>query len=182
MPTTEIDERHVQSGYEIAELQVSAQGAEAADLTRHHERLDLALQTVSLLVLFAFRSALSQSLDFDLTRRLRDPLGRMRLARAEEDLRGRLRQHGFRVVSVPSFELAAPLEAQDDRIVRLSVFGDGGMELRQPLQTRQFIEHEPHRTLTRLPKLINRSTSMSSHKLVTGTRRRRGFGVLGRNR
>ena len=48
------------------------------------------------------------------------------------------------------FKLAAPLESEDNRIVRLPVFGDGGMELRQPWRAREFVEDEPHRPMTRL--------------------------------
>ena len=43
-----------------------------------------------------------------------------------------------------------PWNAEHDRIVRLPVFRDGGVELRQPLQARELVEDEPHGSATGL--------------------------------
>ena len=45
----------------------------------------------------------------------------------------------------PQAELS--LEAEHERILALPVLGDSGMELRQLLQARQLVDHEPYRLL-----------------------------------
>ena len=44
-------------------------------------------------------------------------------------------------------KLGLALEAKHQRVLRFSVFGDGGMELRQTLQTGQLVQHKPDRML-----------------------------------
>ena len=61
----------------------------------------------------------------------------------KKDLRRGLRQHGLGVVAVSGFQLTAALEAEHDGVVGLAVLRDGGVQLRQPLQTREFVEDEP---------------------------------------
>src|SRR5579871_664666 len=143
MPLRKIDERDVKAGDEIADLHVAVQCSEAGDLACHHERFDLSFQPVALLPPLPFRAALAQALDLDLADRLGDPLRRARLAGAKEDFCCRLRQHRFGVMTVPALELATTLEAKDNGVVGLAVLGDRGVELRQPLQAREFVENEP---------------------------------------
>ena len=75
----------------------------------------------------------------------------IQFAGPQKDLRGRLRQHGLGVVAVAGFELAAALEAEDERIVRLAVFGDGGVQLWEPLQAGELVEDKPRATGMGLP-------------------------------
>src|SRR5438876_1218796 len=53
-------------------------------------------------------------------------------------------------MTVPRFQLAPALESEHNGIVRFPVFGDGRVELRQTLQARQLVEHEPHWPRARL--------------------------------
>src|SRR5207249_7835412 len=53
-------------------------------------------------------------------------------------------------MAVPRFELAPALECEDDRSIRLPIFGHGGVELRQALQAGELVEDEPHRAMTGL--------------------------------
>jgi hypothetical protein len=110
----------------------------------------LPFQAETALPVLALRAALAHPLDFDLADGVRDPLRRVRLAGAEKDLGRRLRKHRLGIVAVPGFELAPALEPQHDRIVRLPVFRDSGVQLRQPLQARELVEDEPHGLTTRL--------------------------------
>src|SRR5260370_38201501 len=86
-------------------------------------------------------------LDFDFADCFAYPFGGTWLSRPQEYLGGGLREHGLSILPVPSFHLAATLEAEDDGILRFPVFGDSGMKLRQTLQTGQFIDHKPNRIL-----------------------------------
>src|SRR5271163_579321 len=46
-------------------------------------------------------------------------------------------------MTVDHLKLGLTLKAKDERILRLSVLRDRGMKLRQTLQTRQLVQHEP---------------------------------------
>ena len=102
---------------------------------------------------------LPHPLDLQFADRVRDPLRRSRLARAQKDFRRGLRQHGFRFVPVARLQLAAALEAQHHRIVRFAVLRDRRVQLRQLLQARQFVQHEPRGRIAGSPWFISRSTS-----------------------
>ena len=146
-----MDERETQAHDEVADLEIPAQRREPGNLTRHHERLDLAFEPVALLAAARARPAFPQALDFDLTDRVGDPLRRVRLTGAEEDLGRRLGEHGFGVVAVPRLKLAASLETEDHWVVRFPVLGDRGVQLRQTLQARELVQDEPRRMRPGLP-------------------------------
>ena len=73
------------------------------------------------------------ALDFDFADGIAHPLGSFRLCRLQEDFCGRLGQHHLSHMAINHFELRLPLEAQNDRILALAVFGDCRMELGEPL-------------------------------------------------
>ena len=54
----------------------------------------------------------------------------------------------WQLVAVEVFQLSLTLETKNHRIVTLPIFRDGGMELREFLQARQLIDHEPCSLLT----------------------------------
>jgi hypothetical protein len=54
-------------------------------------------------------------------------------------------------MTVPRLQLATPLEAEHDRIVRLAVLGNGRVELRQALQAGELVEDEPDGPMGRAP-------------------------------
>jgi hypothetical protein len=93
--------------------------------------------------------SLPQPLDLNLADSFADPFRSPRLGGAEEDLRGWLREHGLGVFAVTRLHLTATLKAQDDGILRFPILGDGGMKLRQPLQSGQLVDDEPDRFLVR---------------------------------
>ena len=51
----------------------------------------------------------------------------------EKDFGRRLREHDLRQMAVDDLKLGLALKAKHERILALSVLGDGGMELRKPL-------------------------------------------------
>src|SRR6266853_6758881 len=138
--------------HEISALEITVHLFEAADLARHHQGPDLAFEVVTLrfprLWELLVCAALSYPLDFLFPYGVANPLRGMRLARAQEDFRRRLRHHRLRFVAVTHFQLAASLKTQHDWIVGFAVLRDRRVQLRQPLQGRQFVQNEPHRTRT----------------------------------
>src|SRR5271154_5913968 len=50
-------------------------------------------------------------------------------------------------MTVDHLKLGLTLKAKNERVLRLSVFCDRSMQLRQTLQTRQLVQHEPDRML-----------------------------------
>ena len=52
------------------------------------------------------------------------------------------------MMAVDDLKLGLTLEAEHKRILALAVLGDGRMELRELLQTRQLVDHKPDRLLT----------------------------------
>src|SRR5713226_319264 len=93
-------------------------------------------------------AALSYPLDLLFSYGVANPFRCVRLARAQEDFRRRLRHHRFRFVPITHFQLAASLETQHHRIVGFAVLRDRRVQLRQPLQGRQLVQNEPYRTRT----------------------------------
>jgi integrase len=70
-------------------------------------------------------------------------------------------------VAVPRFELTPALEAEHDWIVGLAVLRDRRVELRQPLQTRELVQHEPVIRIAPLMVFGNRSgKSLRESKLL----------------
>ena len=67
MPCRQLQKRKVQPDDEVLQLQVATQRREAADLARHHQRLDLSLQAEGQLAIMPFRTALAHPLDLDLS-------------------------------------------------------------------------------------------------------------------
>jgi hypothetical protein len=61
-----------------------------------------------------------------------------------------LRQHRFGIMAVASFELAPSLESEHDWIIGRPVFRHRRVELGQPLQTRELVQHQPHSSMTGL--------------------------------
>src|ERR1700737_4382192 len=51
-------------------------------------------------------------------------------------------------MTVDHLKLGLALKAKDERVLRLSVLRDRSMQLRQTLQTRQLVQHEPDGMLT----------------------------------
>ena len=87
----------------------------------------------------------TQALDLHLADGLADPLRCSRLARPQEDLGHRLAEHRFGFRAVPGLHLTPALESQQQTHIRLPPFGERGRKLRQFLQARQFVEHDPDR-------------------------------------
>src|SRR5262245_33431666 len=54
-------------------------------------------------------------------------------------------------MAVASLELTATLKSEDHWVVGLAVLGNRGVQLREPLQTRQFVEDEPRPARMGLP-------------------------------
>ena len=110
----------------------------------------LALESVTLLPAVALRTAFREAFDLDLANRVGNPLRGMRFARAQEDLRRRLREHGLGVAAVPALELTSALKPEHEGIAELPVLGYRRMELRQPLEARELVDDEPHGFVIRL--------------------------------
>ena len=130
----------------------------------HHQRLDLPVKSEALALALAVRNRLPDSLDLDFSDHLRCPLRRVRLGGAEDELRGRLREHYFGKMAVDGFELGLPLVAKDDGIVALAALRQRGMELRKTLEAGQLIDHQPHLFLTRLQAWSEAATPASQSR------------------
>ena len=135
---------------------------ETADFARQDQRLDMALERITRRMASRRRpavaggSALFQALGFHITQRLRDPLRRVRFARAEEDFGRRLRQHGLGIEPVPLRQLRPPLEAEDERTIALAGLGHRRVELREPLEARELVDDKPRAPAGRL-RLIHQA-------------------------
>ena len=86
---------------------------------------------------------LAKPFDLDFSDELADPLASTRLLCLEPDTRCWLGQHDLSEVTVQVFQLRLTLETQNHRILALPIFGNGGMELGELLQTCQLVDHEP---------------------------------------
>jgi hypothetical protein len=127
-------------------LDVPAQRLKARDLGGHDERFGGNFhRKVLLRAKQTGCPGLLQSLDFDLAERLQDPFRGAGFGCLEEDFRRRLREHGLGVLAVAFFELAASLEAEDDRVSVLAILGHGSMELGQFVEAGELVEYEPDR-------------------------------------
>ena len=109
----ERDEGKRESGDMIAVLEKAAQIVEARNLGRQNKRFSLPVERKIAPGAGTVVVGLAQPLDLDFADGLTDPFRRPRLGGAEENLRGRLRQHGFGVFAVAGLHLAAPLKAQE---------------------------------------------------------------------
>src|SRR6202034_2200554 len=58
-----------------------------------------------------------------------------------------LREHDFGKVSVYDLQLGLSLKSENERVLGFPVFGDGGMELREPLQAGKLVQNEPYGSL-----------------------------------
>src|SRR5216683_974127 len=129
--------------HEISALEITVHLFKAADLACHHQRPDLAFEVIALrfarLWELLICAALSYPLDFLFSYGVADPFRGVRLARTQEDFRRGLRHHRFRFVSVAHFQLAASLKTQHYRIVGFAILCDRRVQLRQPLQGREFV-------------------------------------------
>src|SRR6266852_5310694 len=119
----------------VAEFHVAAPVLKPHDLRRQDEWLDAPLQLVAPRMAIArrllARATLTHLFDFYLSNGFADPPCALWLACPQKDLRTRLREHHLGVQSVMLLQLAASLKAQNDRIVRLAVPGDGIVQLGQ---------------------------------------------------
>ena len=113
----ERNERKRESGDMIAVLEEPAQVVEAGDLRGQDKRLRLAVEREVPARASAVVMGLAQPFDLDLADGLADPFGGARLGGAQEDFRGRLREHGLGILAVAGFHLAAALEAENDRVL-----------------------------------------------------------------
>jgi hypothetical protein len=89
----------------------------------------------------------------------------------QENLGRWLRQHGFGLMPVPHLKLTATLESDHNGIARLSILGQGSVQLGQTLETRKLVKNEPCVAHGGVAWFIKRSTSVSSYKLVRGNSR-----------
>src|SRR5216683_27869 len=132
-----LDVRETHPRHEIPALEITVHLFKAADLACHHQRPDLAFEVIALRLARLWEllicAALPYPLDFLLSYGVANPFRCMRLARAQEDFRRRLRHHRLRFVSVTHFQLAASLKTQYHRVVRFAVLRDRRVQLRQQL-------------------------------------------------
>src|SRR5260370_4139583 len=135
-----LDVRETHPRHEISALEITLHLLKATDLACHHQRPDLAFEVIALRLARLWEllicAALPYPLDFLLSYGVANPYRCMRLARAQEDFRRRLRHHRLRFVPVAHFQLAASLKTQHHRIIGLAVLGDCRVQLRQSLQGR----------------------------------------------
>src|SRR5579862_894888 len=115
----------------------------AGDFGFHHQRFNLPVQCKVSSSTGAVEVSLAKPFDLDLSNELADPLASTRLLCLEPNAGCRLGQHDFSKVTVQVFKLRFPLEAQNHRVLALPIFGNGGVELRQLLQTCQLVDHKP---------------------------------------
>src|ERR1700733_14604558 len=103
----------------------------------------------------------------------------MRLRRLQKNLRCRLGQHGLRVFAITLLKLAAALEAEHNRVARLTCFCYRSMKLRQLVETGEFIQNEPYRLgpmergLHRAEDQHVKPRAMQRKDLLAGSRPRR---------
>src|ERR1051326_1583873 len=115
----------------------------AGDFRLHHQRFNLAVQGKVSSSTGAVEVSLAKPFDLDLSNELAYPLASTRLLCLEPNAGCWLRQHDFSKVTVQVFQLGLPLEAQNHRVLALPIFGNGGVELGELLQTCQLVYHKP---------------------------------------
>src|SRR5579885_3035322 len=116
---------------------------EAGDFGLHHQRFNLTVQGKVSSGTGAVEVSFAKPFDFDLSDELAYPLASTRLLGLEPNAGCRLGQHDLSKVTVQVFQLRLTLEAQNHRIVALSIFRNRSMELREFLQTCQLVDHKP---------------------------------------
>ena len=131
----------------VAMLHVGVQILQTADLRVENQGLGLPVEGEVSAASGAVEVRLFHPLDLDFSDGAADPFGGIRFGCLEKDFGRRLREHDLGQVAVDDFQLRFALEAEHDRIARLAVLRDGGMELRQLLQAGQLVEHKPDRVL-----------------------------------
>src|SRR5712692_8165588 len=141
-----LDVRETHPRHEIPALEITVHLFKAADFARHHQRPDLAFEVIALrfarLWELLICTALAYPLNLLFSDGVANPFRCVRLARAQEDFRRGLRHHRLRFVPITHFQLAAALKTQDHRIVGFAILGDCRVQLRQSLQSRQFVQNE----------------------------------------
>jgi hypothetical protein len=140
----ERNERKRESRNVIAVLEKATQIVQARYFGGQNKWLCLAIECEVLACARTVIMGLSQPLDLDFTDGFAHPFRGARLSCAKEDFGGRLREHGFGILAIPGFHLAASLEAQNYRVLRFAVLCDGCVKLWQSLQAGQLVNHEPH--------------------------------------
>ena len=127
-------------------LDVAMQWLQSCNLRGHDERLGRDLKGVLLSATNQTPTArLLQTLKLHLSDRIGNPLCRVRLGGLEEYLCRGLREDDFGILAVTLFELAPALESEHNRVAGFAALRDDSMELRQLVQTGQFVQHKPHR-------------------------------------
>ena len=142
------DNRHIQvrereARHIVLVLHIRMKIRESGDFGLHHKWLNLPVQREVPPRARTVEVSLTQPLDLNLPNELADPLSRGRLLRLQPNAGCRLGQHDLSQMAVEVFQLGLALETQNDRILALAIFCNGRVELRQLLQTRQLIDHEP---------------------------------------
>src|SRR5213083_2179570 len=149
----------------IAEFHVATPVLKPHDLRRQDQWLDAPLQLIAPRMAIALRlparAAFAYLFDFYFSYGFADPLRALRLTRPQKNLRTRLREHDFGIESVMLLQLAASLKAQNNRVVRLAVPGDGIVQLGQFLQKRNLVQNEPHPA--RVPFFVFRALVLRAH-------------------
>src|SRR5271157_5489154 len=135
------------SSHVIAVLEIGVKVFQTANFGVQHQRLGLAVERKVPAVSGAVEVRFLHAFDLHLADGAADPLGGIRFGCLQENLGGGLRQHDLGKVAVDDFQLRFALETENDWVARLAVLGNGRMKLRQLLQTGQFVEHKPYRTL-----------------------------------
>src|SRR6266851_9431459 len=132
----------------IAEFHVTAPVLKPHDLRRQDQWLDTPLQLIAPRMAIARRlltsAAFAHLFDFYLSDGFADPLRTLWLARPQKNLRARPREHHLGVQPVMLLQLAASLKAQNYRVVRFAIPGDGIVQLGQFLRKRNLVQNEPH--------------------------------------
>src|SRR5437773_3036834 len=139
--------REAQLHDSVAEFHVATPVLKPHDLRRQDEWLDAPLQLIAPRMAIArrlpARAAFAYLFDFYFSDGFADPLRALWLTCPQKDLGSRLREHHLGVQPVMLLQLAASLKAQNYRVVRLAVPGDGIVQLGQFLQKRNLVQNEP---------------------------------------
>ena len=126
----EIDKWKREARDMVAVLQKAAQVVQSGNFRRQNQRFSLAVEREVTACAGAVIVRLAQPFNFDFSNGFAHLFGGARLAGAQKYLGGWLREHRFGIVAVAGLHLAAALKAENNRVLRFAVFGDGGVQLR----------------------------------------------------